>query len=354
MPSNPPTITHDAPVTARAPRPAQPTEPAAPTAPDTAAAEARLPFRYRLEAIALGAAERLVPMLPRAAMLAVARAAGWMAYHVLGEDRRVAFANLDLVFGDSRSRAEKKRIVRTTFRNLATNILGLFWGANLNEQNITRYVEADWEWLKAVQNRGKGAIFISCHYGDWELMSLASGLSGARYVSVMESTKNPVVAQTIARLRGRGGHTTVEPRFAVIKLFKTLKRGGTVALLIDVNSRRGRGGVWLDFFGVPVFNTAAVAELAIKTGAPIVFGASRPLPGSGRRIRVDFGPEIEPSATGDRDRDIRETSQRCLDCCAELIRREPEHWLWTYKRWKRRPAPDAPGHPFYAKYDPNT
>jgi lauroyl/myristoyl acyltransferase len=48
------------------------------------------------------------------------------------------------------------------------------------------------------------------------------------------------------------------------------------------------------------------------------------------------------------------TSQRCLDRAAALIQREPEHWLWTYKRWKRRPTPEQGAYPFYSKYDPNT
>jgi KDO2-lipid IV(A) lauroyltransferase len=148
------------------------------------------------------------------------------------------------------------------------------------------------------------------------------------------------------------GHVTVHPRFAVVKLFKAVSRGETIGVLVDVNARRGRGGVWLDFFGLPVFNSAAIAELAIRTGAAILFGYARPLPG--RRVEVVLGPEIEPPSTGDREKDVLATSQRCLDCCAELIRKDPEHWLWTYKRWKRRPSAEVGAYPFYSKYDPNT
>ena len=45
---------------------------------------------------------------------------------------------------------------------------------------------------------------------------------------------------------------------------------------------------------------------------------------------------------------------RCLDLCADLIRQDPDHWLWTYKRWKRRPSPEKGRYPFYSKYDGNT
>jgi lauroyl/myristoyl acyltransferase len=67
-----------------------------------------------------------------------------------------------------------------------------------------------------------------------------------------------------------------------------------------------------------------------------------------------MGPEIVPDDTGDHAQDVLTTSQRCLDLCADLIRKNPEHWLWTYKRWKRRPSPEAGRYPFYSKYDANT
>jgi lauroyl/myristoyl acyltransferase len=312
-------------------------------------------FRYRLEAVALGAITRLVPLLPRGVAMVLAGAVGHAAYHLLREDRRVALANLDIVFGDSRTRREKRRIVRGTFQNVACNLIGLFWAPRLTKENIRRYAEfpeKDLAWYRQIKARGKGVIFITPHYGDWELMSLCSGFAGAAYTTVMEPTKNPVIGETISRLRSLSGHTTVHPRFAVVKLFKAISRGETIGVLVDVNARRGRGGVWLDFFGLKVFNTAAVAELAIRTGAAIVFGYAEPL--AGRRVRVAFGPEIEPSNTGDHERDVLVTSQRCLDCCADLIRKAPEHWLWSYKRWKRRPSPEVGGYPFYSKYDPNT
>ena len=280
---------------------------------------------------------------------------GWLAYAVLREDRRVAHANLDLAFGDAMPRRRKRRIVQGVFQNLGCNAVGLFWAPRFSRENIRQFVDVDdanAEWFYQIQGRGKGVIFITAHYADWELLSLASGFLGAPYTAVAEPTKNPVLEQTFTRLRSLSGHTIVHPRFAVVKLFKAVSRGGTVGMLVDVNARRGRGGVWLDCFGRKVFNTAAVAELAMRTGAAIVFTAAQPLPG--RRIKVVFGPEIPVDNTGDKEKDVLTTSQKCLDVCANLIREHPEHWMWTYKRWKRRPSAEKDGYPFYSKYDANT
>jgi len=312
-------------------------------------------FRRRVEGAGLAVMAGLIPRLPRSAALGFGGFLGWLAYVILAHDRAVARANLDIAFGDVMPRREKRRLVRLAFHNAALNAAGLFWAPRLSPQNIRQYAEYDEaseEWFRQIKGRGKGVILVTPHYGDWELMSLAAGFAGAPYTTIMEPTKNPALERTITRLRSLSGHSIIHPRFAVVKLFKAVSRGETVAVLIDVNARRGRGGVWLDFFGLQVFNTAAVAELAMRTGAAIVFAAAHPLPG--RRTRIQFGPEIEVSRSGDHERDVQVTSQRCLDECAKLIREKPDSWLWTYKRWKRRPTPEKDGYPFYSKYDANT
>lgn len=308
-----------------------------------------------METIFLRAVAAGVSLFPRSAVLGFATNLGWLAYYILREERRVAHANVDIVFGDTKTPEEKVRIARTALQTLARNLASLFRSSRLSKDNIRRYVDVDdanWQWFQQVRARGKGVIIITPHYGDWEMGSLATGFLGAPYTTVTESFKNDDVGRLMSQLRGRSGHTTVPPRFAVVKLFKALRRGETMAVLIDVNGRRGRGGVWLDFFGLPVFNAAAVADLAVRTGAAIVFTVAHPLPRF--RTRLVFGPEVEPVCTGDPEKDSAATNQRCLDLCADLIRQNPEHWLWTYKRWKRRPSPEEGRYPFYAKYDPNT
>ena len=310
-----------------------------------------LRFRYWMEITFLRGLAKVVSAFPRDMVLGLADRLGWLAYYVLPEDRKVADANVEIVFGDTKTAGEKRRIARMGSRVLARNLAGLFWGSRLNKDNIRRYVDVDdanWQWFQQIRARGKGVMFITPHYGDWEMGSLATGFMGAPFLTIAESVKNPAVEQLMAELRGLPGHRVVPPRHAVVKVFKALKRGETVALLVDVNGRRGRGGVWLDFFGLQVFNGAALAELALRTGAVVVFVAAKPLPGG--RIRQVCSPPVEFAPTGDHAADVRALSQQVLDLCRDLIRGDPEPWLWTYKRWKRRPTPAQGGYPFYSKY----
>jgi KDO2-lipid IV(A) lauroyltransferase len=291
----------------------------------------------------------LIRLLPRRGAMALGAAVGSIACVVFRHDRRVARANLDLVLADSVSPAEKRAMIRATFRRLGRVIMGLFWAPRLTAAHCAALVEGDafWRTLRELQQRGKGAILVTAHYGDWELLCLATAAAGFPLLMVAEAMTNPGLERIFSYHRTCTGNRTVPPRHAVLKLFRALRRGERVAMMADVNGRRGRGGVWVDFFGRQVFNGTAMAELARRTQSAIVFAAMVPL--SGGRFRVECREPIEATPTDDAEADVRELTQRVVDFHAELLRRDPRPWLWTYKRWKRKPADDATGYPFYAR-----
>jgi lauroyl/myristoyl acyltransferase len=67
-------------------------------------------------------------------------------------------------------------------------------------------------------------------------------------------------------------------------------------------------------------------------------------------VHIKYGPVVDFAPTGDYEADVRALSQRLLDFCEDLIRRQPEYWLWSYKRWKHCPTTDLTGFPFYAHH----
>jgi lauroyl/myristoyl acyltransferase len=284
-------------------------------------------------------------------LVRLAKAAGWLAFHLMTRERRIALTNLDIAFGRSKPLAEKRRIACSAFQNFARSLLGLFWSRRLNQSTLDKLVEVDTESLRLIEKaraRGKGIIFITLHYGEWELLGLATALLGFPMTIVTEQLRNPYVTRLFERLRGSAGSRIILQRNAVTKLFKALKRGECIALLIDLNALPSRGGIWVDFFGKPVFSYSAAAALALRTGAILVGAVSHPLPDG--RIRIVYGPEIPCVATGNDEADLRAVSQDCLRYCEGVIRQRPEYWLWIYRRWKFRPTAELGSFPYYSRY----
>lgn len=307
--------------------------------------------RFRLEHAGLLTLAWAVPKFPRKTVQRFGHALGWLAHHLSPALRRVARENLDAAFADTKSPAEKRRIAQVSLQTVAATLLTLFWSPRLSREHLDEFVDLDTaslERVRALKAQGKPIIFVTLHYGDWEMIGLATGFYGIPVTVVQEAMKNEPMEQIFVRLRSVSGHRLVPSRFAATTLLKTLKRGGCIALLIDQNATRKRGGVWLDFFGLPVFNTAAIGTLALHSGAAIVPGVAHPLPGG--RVRIVYGPEIQYMPTGDYDADTRAINQKCLRYCEQAICNAPEHWMWSYKRWTPRATVEQGRYPAYSRY----
>jgi KDO2-lipid IV(A) lauroyltransferase len=293
----------------------------------------------------------LIPLLSRRVLLRIANGVGWLAFHVARRDRRVALTNLDIAFGPSKTTEEKRRIACSAFQTSARSTLGLFWAPRLDRKTLSEMAEFGAESLRCVEEcraRGKGIMFVTMHYYDWEFLGLATALQGIPMTVVAQPTRNPHVTPIVDRLRAITGNRIIPRRSAVTKLFKALKRGESIALLIDQNAPPRRGGLWLDFFGKPVFGYSVAAGLALRTGAAIIPAYLHPL--SDGRMHIVYGPEIPCVRTGDDDADLLAISQKCLRFCETVIRRQPEYWLWFYQRWKFRPTTDRGDFPFYSRH----
>jgi KDO2-lipid IV(A) lauroyltransferase len=301
-------------------------------------------LRFRLEWLAAETLALIVPAFPRRFVVKFGRALGWLAFR--GPVRRISLENLDVAFGNTKSPAEKECIARESLQSFVATVLCLFWGKRLTAGNLREFVEIDEASLARAQEilkAGKGLIFATLHYGDWEILGLAAALLDMRLTIVQEVMRNRPLQDLFSRLRGVTGHRIVPQEFAATKLFRALREGGGTALLVDLGSTWRGGGTWLEFFGLPAFSSPAFAALALRTGAAVVFAHAKPLPDG--RVRLVYGPEVE-RLPGD---DERTLSQRTLKMCEDLIRQQPEPWMWSYKRWTPRPTEERGRYPAYSR-----
>lgn len=310
-------------------------------------------FRCGLESALARLAATFVPMLPYQVMRQMAYGLGWCAYFLDGRSRRISLANLDLAFGDSKSPRDKARIARHSMQNFAATLLTLFWSSRLTNPQLAALVEVDTDGLRHLRQRlaaGRGAVVVTPHYGNWELLLLHGAASGLPLRVITEARRNQAVEALITCLRSRSGARIIPQRGAALKLLKALRRGECVILITDHNPPEEGGGEWLEFFGVPAFSNNIAAALALRTGAPLFACHSLPLPDG--RVRLIYGPEIPYTITGDDHADIRRISQQCLDHFEKIIRENPDHWLWFYKRWKHRKDITPARYPFYTSTEP--
>ncbi len=299
-------------------------------------------LRWRAEAALFRLAAGLIPRLSRHATLRLARCCGKLAYRVARRDRRIALANLDLAFGASRTNAERRALARASFQTFSRVMFDLLWFSRSSCERLARYVRfapALEDWIR----EPKPAIFVTAHFGNWELLGQAAAARGLKLASVAKPLANPWIDAALWALRAGTGQRILPARGALKPLLRTLREGGAVALLLDQDTRPAEGGVFVDFFGVPAPISMAAGLLAFKTGAPVVPVFAKAEPDGGYACHAQE-PLLPPRSPEDPAH-----AQAIAAAFEAEIRKEPAQWLWMYKRWKRRrPGADWSRYPFYA------
>jgi Kdo2-lipid IVA lauroyltransferase/acyltransferase len=304
-------------------------------------------IRLALETAVVRLTVWLLPRLPRPLILAVSNAVGGAAYALDWRGRNTALENLRAAFGkDGITPAQARRIACASYQTFTRTFLDLFWSAKLNKENFRDFIEIRIEDPSVEEDaRQHGAIWVTPHFGNFELVSYVWGFRGFPFVIVTQDFKNPALTSIFKKLREGSGHTIISQEGAMLRLMKTLSRHGHAALLTDLNIKPGKMAAALRCFGMLTCATTLHASLSQRTGVPIISGVCLPLPDGGYRVSVhralhpkDFS---SPAAM----------SQAVWDLFEKHIRETPEAWMWMYKHWRYLPTPDAaPDYPAYANY----
>jgi KDO2-lipid IV(A) lauroyltransferase len=231
---------------------------------------------------------------------------------------------------------ERERILRGCFDNLGRLLVEFTHFPELNKSNISQFVvhEGLENYLEGLR-RGRGVIFMTAHFGAWELSSFAHSVHGYPLKFVVRPIDNPRVERLISHYRTLSGNVPIQRRSAARDILKALRDNEAVGILFDQNTTRSEG-VFADFFGIPAATTPAIATFALRTGAAVVPGFLIWDERAGKhRLRLD--PPVELVETGDLSRDVIENTKRFNRILEGYVRKYPEQWLWIHRRWKTRP-----------------
>jgi KDO2-lipid IV(A) lauroyltransferase len=303
---------------------------------------ARTPdVRRRIEYLLVRTLQALVAILPDALVLACGDAIGAMVFMLDWRHRRVAAANVARAF-PSRPPGERRAIVRAAFKHFGRLLFQFLKFSTLSSGQILERVEFDGgERVRLAYGQGKGVLFITGHFGFWELHAVAHPLQFEPIGVLARTLDNARLNELLEQIRQRTGNTVIYRQGSIRRVMRLLSEKHGVAVLIDQHIQ-GPDAVYVDFFERPAATTSAVAALALRTGAPVVPVFALPLPHG--RYRLIYEHPVEPPAAGSEDA-IREFTQRCTDVLEMYVRRHPDLWLWMHRRWRdERAAGPAASH----------
>ena len=297
-------------------------------------------MKHRIEYALVRSLIGVVRLMPDALVRASGTLLGMTFYAIDRSHRRIAHRNLATAF-PLRTDDERRSIARAAFAHFGRLLFELLKFSTLSPAAMLARVEFEGEdRARLAYAQNKGVLFITGHFGFWELHAMVHALRIQPINLLARSLDNPQLNDLLERIRQRTGNTVVYRRGTIRRVMRTLQAGQGVAVLIDQHIMT-RDAIYVDFFDRPAATTSAVAALALRTGAPVVPVFALPL-GRGR-YRVIYEHPVDPPRADTPDA-VREFTQRCTDVLEMYVRRHPDLWLWMHRRWRdAMPTENTPG-----------
>jgi KDO2-lipid IV(A) lauroyltransferase len=278
----------------------------------------------------------VVQALPLALGRSFAAALAWLVYTIDKRHRQVAVDNLKQAFPGC-GEAELDWLVRRVFRHFCTLAIEIIHLPRcFHANNWRRYVELpQGDILLGQMLSGRSIMFVTGHFGNWELGGFILGALGFRTYAIARTLDNPFVDHFLRfKFREKTGQQILSKDGDYERIQRVLATGGTIATLADQDA--GQRGLFVDFFNRPASTHKAVALLSLAHKTPlIVIGTAKVAEPFHYAVLVE--DVILPEEYDGQPDAVRKITQRFTAALERLARRYPEQYFWLHRRWKHQP-----------------
>lgn len=235
-------------------------------------------------------------------------------------------------------------VARRSFRNFGKYVVDFIHYPSMTREEVRQRLRFEqFDDLNAAVQSGRGVIIATMHFGNWDLGAAALAALDYPVVAIAETFPYGRMNDLVQGSRSKLGMTVIGGNRLAPSVFKALRRGEMLAILIDVTSEE-EGGIHVDFFGAPALVSPAAARIALRTGAWILPAIVLRGPSDDLEIRPVIDASLRDFApTGDEPADARELTRLILRSLEPAIRDHPDQWfifqrLWATP-WTRSEAP---------------
>ncbi|MFV0454725.1 MAG: lysophospholipid acyltransferase [Pseudomonas sp.] len=279
---------------------------------------------------------RLFALLPWSMVQRMGALIGWLMWKLPNRSREVARINLRKCFPEL-GEAELEQLVGRSLKDIGKTFTesacAWIWPAD-KTLHLIKEVEG-LEVLEQALASGKGVVGITSHLGNWEVLNHFY-CAQCKPIIFYRPPKLKAVDDLLQRQRVQlGNRVAPSTREGIISVIKEVRRGGSVGIPADPEPSEG-AGVFVSFFATQALTSKFVPGMLTGGKAVGVFlHALRLEDGSGFKVILEAAPQEMYSE------DIDAAVASMSRVIESYVRRWPSQYMWTMKRFKKRPAGEA-------------
>jgi lauroyl/myristoyl acyltransferase len=263
-----------------------------------------------------------------------------ICYIFYWDGRRALHQNLSRVLETS-DRRVLGRVARRSVRNFSKYVVDFIHFYGMTPEDIRRrIVFDDFERVNAAVAEGKGIIFVTLHFGNWDMGAAGLAAYGYPVDAIAETFELPQMNDLVQGYRRQLGVNIIPMERVGPGVLRVLRRGHILALLIDVPAPGA--SVAVEFFGALAEVAMGPARIALRTGARVIPAVLAREPDNAEMIRpiLDFDVRLQPS--GNEEQDVRDLTQQIMSSLERFIRQYPDQWFMFRPMWPASQSAEEP------------
>jgi KDO2-lipid IV(A) lauroyltransferase len=270
----------------------------------------------------------LVSLLPMRVLYFLSDCIYGLVYHVFGYRKPVVMGNLLIAFPDLTEK-ERVRIAKKFYHNFIDSFIEVIKLVSASEAFLQKRFTVDVGELGELHASGKSCQMHLGHTFNWEWGQLVlSKLTDYKILVVYMPISNAVFEKLFYKLRTRSGNAFLPATTMREAIGPYLQSQYLLGLVADQNPGNPGTSYWVNFFGRPTPFVSGPEKGARAAGLPVVFASIEKPKRGYYHAKVTLGaPDASLLAEG-------ELTRQYVRYLETVIRRNPDMWLWSHRRWK--------------------
>lgn len=272
----------------------------------------------------------LISLLPLRVLYLVSDAVYGLIFYVFKYRRPIVMANLQIAFPE-KTEKERLQIARQFYHNLVDTFIETIKLLTASGRFIEKHFTGNWEVINDLKATGRKVQLHLGHNFNWELGNAALARTlHFPFIAVYMPLKSKIFERLFYNLRARYGTLLVRATHMREDMMKYRNTQYMLGLVADQNPGHPASGLWFNFLGRPAPFLSKPAKNAIVNQCGVVFAFIHKKKRGYYEMVLTL---VEENARHTTDLDL---TRRFVVYMEEVIRRYPDMWLWSHRRWKHQ------------------
>jgi KDO2-lipid IV(A) lauroyltransferase len=274
----------------------------------------------------------LISLLPLWFLFLIADGLCFFLYYVVHYRTKVVRQNLQNSFPE-KSTKELRDIERKFFRYLADFIKETVKSISISEKELKkRVVLTNPEMVSDYYAQGRSIIAVGSHYCNWELAGMNFYFyTDKKFMIVYKPLSNAIFDKFFYKIRSRFGTIPVSMRQTFRKVIEFKNEKTATALLGDQTPALNDATYFTEFLNQPTAVFLGIEKLAKSMNSVVLYYDMK------RIKRGYYSYTLISLFENPKQTEEYEITKAHVNYLESVIKREPQYWLWSHRRWKLKP-----------------